>query len=45
MGISKYGTGEIIGPDDENLQKTAKPEWTDKDAAELAEENGDVSPE
>lgn len=45
MALSKYGTGEIIGPDDENLKKTAKPEWTDKDEKELAEENGDVSAE
>lgn len=39
MAFSKYGTGEVIGPDDENLKKTAKPEWTEKDDKELAAEN------
>jgi hypothetical protein len=43
MGISKYGTGEIIGPDDENLKKTAKPDWTDTDQQELEQENDDRS--
>lgn len=39
--LTKFGTGDVIGPDDDDLKKTAKPEWTDKDAKELSEENGD----
>lgn len=42
MAISKYGTGEVIGPDDENVKKeAANVTWTEQDTHDLAEENED----
>jgi hypothetical protein len=42
MGLTKFGTGDVIGPDDENVKKeAAKTTWSDEDTQELAEENED----
>jgi hypothetical protein len=41
MGFKKFGDkndGKIV-PETDDDQRTAKKAWTDKDAAELAEEN------
>jgi hypothetical protein len=37
MGLTKHGTGEII-QGDEDLSKTASPEWTKEDEEGLKEE-------
>jgi hypothetical protein len=39
--MKKYGTGHIIPEDDDN-QKVAKENWTEKDEKELEEENKDA---
>lgn len=46
MGIRKFGTGDVLGRDDEDpqgisksAQQAADGEWTDKDEAELARES------
>ena len=36
--MKKYGTGKVI-PEQGDDQKTAAKNWTDKDAAELEDEN------
>lgn len=41
MSLIKHGTGDIIGPDNEDLKKTAKPDWTEADDKALEEENTD----
>jgi hypothetical protein len=38
MGLRKHGIGEIL-PDEEDLQKEAKTEWTEDDQAALDAEN------
>jgi hypothetical protein len=46
MGFRKFGTGEVLGADQEDPQGISKeavagqvPLWTDKDTGELADEN------
>lgn len=40
MGITKFGTGQVIGPDDETVKKEAKDTtWTPEDDQELKDEN------
>lgn len=44
MALTKFGTGDVIGPDDENLKKQATDldqTWTTQDSKDLAEENED----
>lgn len=40
MALVKHGHGEVL-PESEQEQKTASQNWTDKDRAELAQENAD----
>lgn len=40
MAIKKYGTGDVLPePGDEVTAKVSKREWTEEDAAALADEN------
>jgi hypothetical protein len=41
MGFQKHGTGEVIHTEtpDQNLEKTAQKEWSDKDEQDLKEES------
>lgn len=44
MGIVKHGVGDIL-PEDKDQQKTAKANWSEVDAEELAEELAEDAPE
>lgn len=41
MAMKKHGTGEVLATPSMKAEAASAPEWTDDDAAALAEENED----